>query len=99
MSSFGSAVSTPPRGLANCVDEAHSGTREPFAYESDKLAHLVDGLRGLCRDAEACVFRKPRDVLFGQHDIKSVELARQAAHLHMLVIADDDWMEAFLRQL
>src|ERR1035437_2248155 len=87
------------RGLANCVDEAHLGDREPFAHESDQLAHLVDGLRGLCRDAEACVFRKRRDVLFGQHDIKSVQVAGQAAYFHMLTVADDDWMEAFLRQL
>jgi hypothetical protein len=87
------------RGLANCVDEAHSGTRESFTYESDQLAHLFDGLRGLCRDAEACVFRKPRDVHFGQYDIKSVQIARQAVYFHMLAVADDDWMEALLRQL
>ncbi len=70
-----------------------------FTYESNQLAHLVDGLRGPCRDAETCVFRKPRDVRFGQHGIKSIQVARQAANFRLLAVADDDWMEALLRQL
>ena len=47
----------------------------------------------------SAVFSKPLDVRRGQHDIKSVQVARQAAYFHMLAVADDDWMEAFLRQL
>src|SRR6478736_5561717 len=54
------------------------------------MPHPLHGLRRLGRDPEAGVFLQRRDVGGVQHDIEAIEVAGEAAHLHVAALSHDD---------
>ena len=87
-----------PRRHADGVRHAHLGQREPPANERGEVPHPLDRLRRLRGDAEARPRLQPRHVLFGRDDVEGVEVLGQPAHLHVVRRADDDRVEAVLRE-
>jgi len=54
------------------------------------VPHLLDRLRRLGRDAEAWMVFEREDVILIEHDIEAIEIAGEAAHLHVMALPDDD---------
>jgi hypothetical protein len=78
------------RRLADGVEKAHVGRRKPFPNQRHQPSHLVNRLRRLGRHANSRVLAHRQYVVFTQHDVKLIEVTRQAAHFHMVTLPDDD---------
>ena len=81
-------------GLAHGVDEAHLRLRESLADQRDQVPHPLDRLRRLSGHAEPWMLLEREDVVVVQHDVEPVEVAGEAAHLHMVPLPDDDHVVA-----
>jgi hypothetical protein len=44
----------------------------------------------LGRHAETGVLLERADVIFIEHDVKAIEIVREASHLHVVALPDDD---------
>ena len=62
------------------------------------MPHFVDGLRRLRGDAKTRALLQPGNVRFRKHHIEFVKILGQAAHFHMVALADDDRVAAFADQ-
>src|SRR2546429_86510 len=64
------------------------------AGQARKFAHALDRLRRLRGDAEARALAELRYVRLSQHHVELGQVFGQAAHFHVLALADDDGMKA-----
>ncbi len=64
----------------------------------DQVPHLLYCLRRLGRHAEAWVLLERKDVCVIEHDVEAIEIAGEAAHLHMVALPDDDDVVAVARE-
>ena len=85
-------------GLADRVDEAHLRLRESPPDQVDQVPHLLDRLRRLGRHAEAWMLLEREDVSVFEHDVEAIEIAGEAAHLHVVALPDDDDVVAVARE-
>ena len=85
-------------GLADRVEEAHVRLRESPSDQVDQVPHLLYGLRRLGRHAEAWMLLEREDVIVLEHDVEAIEIAGQAAHLHVVALPDDDDVVALARE-
>jgi hypothetical protein len=74
--------------------------RESPSDQVDQVPHLLYRLRRLGRHAEAWVLLEGEDVIVFDHDIEvvAIEIAREAAHLHVVALPDDDDVAAVARE-
>ena len=85
-------------GLADRVDEAHVRLRESPSDQVDQVPHLLYRLRRLGRHAEAWMLLEREDVIVFEHDVEAIEIAGEAAHLHVVALPDDDDVVALARE-
>ena len=85
-------------GLADRVHQAHFGVREAASEQGDQMPYLLYGLRRLGGDSETWVLLEREDVILFEHDMEAIEVAGEAAHLHVVALADDDDVVAVARQ-
>jgi len=85
-------------GLADRVQEAHFRSRESASDEVDEMPHPLDRLRRLGRHAEARMLLERQDVIVFEHDVEAIEIAGEAAHLHVVALPDDDDVVALARE-
>ena len=85
-------------GLADRVEEAHVRLRESPSDQVDQVPHLLDRLRRLGRHAEAWMLLEREDVIVFEHDVEAIEIAGEAAHLHVVALPDDDDVVAVARE-
>ena len=64
----------------------------------DQVPHLFDCLRRLGRHADAWMLLEREDVIVFEHDIEAIEIAGEAAHLHVVALPDDDDVVAVARE-
>ena len=77
-------------GLADRVEEAHVRLRESPSDQVDQVPHLLYRLRRLGRQAEAWMLLEREHIIVFEHDVEAIEIAGEAAHLHMVALPDDD---------
>ena len=58
------------------------------------MPHLLHRLRSLGRHAEAWTLLEREDVIVFEHDVEAVEIAGEAAHLHVIALPDNDHVVA-----
>jgi hypothetical protein len=71
---------------------------EPPSDQVDQVPHLLHGLRRLGRHAESWMLLEREDVVVIQHDVEAIEIAGEAAHLHVIALPDDDDVVAGARE-
>ena len=85
-------------GLADRVEEAHVRLRESPSDQVDQVPHLLYRLRRLGRHADAWMLLEREDVIVFEHDVEAIEIAGEAAHLHVVALPDDDDVVALARE-
>ena len=86
-------------GLADGVDEAHFRLRESPSNQVSEVPHLLHLLRRLGGDADARVFLEREHVFILEYDVEAIEIAGEAAHLHVIALPDNDDVIAGAREV
>ena len=85
-------------GLADRVEKAHVRLREPPSDQGEQVLHFLYRLRRLGRHPDAWVLLEREDVVVFEHDVEAIEIAGEAAHLHVVALPDDDDVVAVARE-
>src|SRR5574338_954910 len=76
--------------LADRIEESHIRFRESAADQGNKVPHLFYTLRRLGCNADAWMRVHRQDIVVLEHDVESIEVAGEPAHLDVISLADDD---------
>ena len=85
-------------GLQTVSRNLHVRLRKSPSDQIDQVPHLVYRLRRLGRHAEAWMLLEREDVSVFEHDVEAIEIAGEAAHLHVVALPDDDDVVAVARE-
>ena len=77
-------------GLADRVEKAHLRPRESPPDRVHDAPNFLERLRRLGGDAEAGMCLEGQDVGVVEHDVETIEIAGEAAHFHVVALADND---------
>src|SRR5688572_33070815 len=72
--------------------------RKSPADQVDQVPHLLNRLSGLGGDADPWMLLEREDVSVFEDDVEAIEIARKAAHFHMVALPDNHDVVALARE-